>query len=207
MADRPATNPRKRTGRKRRMAGWLLLVTGVLITGVWGASRWWWFGWFGRSSILQTGRGVLNLQWQTDGIADPEDRRWYYAANKPAGWDWLRQEPSIFEDNFSAPTRLLVCDVTFVRYQQWRTFAASRIRWELKNPLVHDVTILPWPFALASLLGGGWLLWSGRRARRRAMAGVCHKCGYDLAGLAATTSCPECGGASTAVSATPPCNT
>ena len=60
------------------------------------------------------------------------------------------------------------------------------------------VTIL-WPFALASLLGGGWLVWSGRRARRRAMTGVCLKCGYDVGGLAAGAGsvCPECGGTPT----------
>ncbi|MGH7131888.1 MAG: hypothetical protein ACREJO_08095 [Phycisphaerales bacterium] len=50
------------------------------------------------------------------------------------------------------------------------------------------------PFALASLLGGGWLVWSGRRARGRAMTGHCLKCDYDLAGLAAGAPCPECGG-------------
>ncbi|MGH7132664.1 MAG: hypothetical protein ACREJO_12030 [Phycisphaerales bacterium] len=64
----------------------------------------------------------------------------------------------------------------------------------MKNALEHYVTIFLWPFALASLLGGGWLVWSGRRARRRAMTGLCLKCGYDLAGLAAGAPCPECGG-------------
>ncbi|MGH7134052.1 MAG: hypothetical protein ACREJO_19170 [Phycisphaerales bacterium] len=53
--------------------------------------------------------------------------------------------------------------------------------------------VVLWPFALASLLGGGWLLWSGRRARRRAMVGLCLKCGYNLRELAAGSPCPECG--------------
>ncbi|MGH7130657.1 MAG: hypothetical protein ACREJO_01770 [Phycisphaerales bacterium] len=57
-----------------------------------------------------------------------------------------------------------------------------------------DVDVIMLPLVGASLLGGGWLVWSGRRARRRAMTGVCGKCGYDLAGLAAGSPCPECGG-------------
>ncbi|MGH7133345.1 MAG: hypothetical protein ACREJO_15535 [Phycisphaerales bacterium] len=57
----------------------------------------------------------------------------------------------------------------------------------------HQVWITLWALALASFLSGGFLLWSARRARRRAMSGVCLKCGYDLSGLAAGSPCPECG--------------
>lgn len=42
--------------------------------------------------------------------------------------------------------------------------------------------------ALAAWRRRRWALW-----RRRALAGNCRKCGYDLAGLGKGTSCPECG--------------
>ncbi|MGH7133202.1 MAG: hypothetical protein ACREJO_14820 [Phycisphaerales bacterium] len=52
--------------------------------------------------------------------------------------------------------------------------------------------LVAWLPPLASMLGGGWLVWSGRRG----LTGVCPKCGYELAGLAggAGSVCPECGG-------------
>ncbi|MGH7133781.1 MAG: hypothetical protein ACREJO_17775, partial [Phycisphaerales bacterium] len=65
-------------------------------------------------------------------------------------------------------------------YGEWQSPFTTLRMWQ----------VYLWPFALASLLGGGWLVWSGRRARRRAMVGLCLKCGYDLAGLAAGASCP-----------------
>ncbi|MDP1662524.1 MAG: hypothetical protein Q8L55_11485 [Phycisphaerales bacterium] len=37
------------------------------------------------------------------------------------------------------------------------------------------------------------LLRSGILARRRAITGKCRSCGYDLAGLAGDSLCPECG--------------
>lgn len=39
-----------------------------------------------------------------------------------------------------------------------------------------------------------WICWiPRRRARRRIESGLCNACGYSLVGLAAGTSCPECG--------------
>ena len=34
--------PPKKVGHKRRAAGWTLLTFGVVVTGVWVASGWWW---------------------------------------------------------------------------------------------------------------------------------------------------------------------
>ena len=47
--------------------------------------------------------------------------------------------------------------------------------------------------------GGGLALWSGRRARRRALEGHCPTCGYNLGGLNRDAGvCPECGEAKAA---------
>ncbi|MGH7131410.1 MAG: hypothetical protein ACREJO_05645 [Phycisphaerales bacterium] len=183
MADRPATTSRKKPGRKRRVAGWFLLVLGVLITGVWGASRWWWFGheaatWRAyatngtiQSSIFRQpllgGRGWFGFSAPSGAASE-----WQWLVHNPQLWnDLLEQEPAV-----NAEYGIIAC---YADGQEW------------------IVRVAAWPFALAALLGGGWLVWSGRRARRRAMTGMCLKCGYDLAGLATPTTstppCPECG--------------
>ena len=178
MADRPATTSKtkKKPGRKRRVAAWLLLVIGVLITGVWGASGWWWPSMFWRTWSVEISRGGVSVEdIPTRVIPRP---RWelYVAADEIRGWNW-----------------------TFGYYRNaggWNLWVARYFVQESDNVRTKGYwSFLLWPFALASLLGGGWLVWSGRRARRRAMPGVCLKCGYDLAGLAAGggAPCPECG--------------
>ncbi len=139
------------------MAGWFLLVLGVLITGVWGASRWWWVGYWGSEWGIGVGSGMI------DGVYPGT------LGSSNVGWSVWTPPPEM---------------------QYWRWSASDNLRHP--DRFMH---MCLWPFALASLLGGGWLVWSGRRARKRAMTGVCGKCGYDLAGLAAGSPCPECGDA------------
>jgi hypothetical protein len=55
----------------------------------------------------------------------------------------------------------------------------------------HIVVLWPLPLVLGG--GGTMLLRSGIIARRRAITGLCRACGYDRAGLAASSVCPECG--------------
>ncbi len=45
----------------------------------------------------------------------------------------------------------------------------------------------------ALVLGGSWLACTRVRTALRARRGACPVCGYDRAGLANTTTCPECG--------------
>ena len=57
--------------------------------------------------------------------------------------------------------------------------------WYLRIPLWAPVLLAAMPTA--------WLWWRDRPSRRRRLAGVCLKCGYDLRGLGAGGLCPECG--------------
>ncbi|MGH7133201.1 MAG: hypothetical protein ACREJO_14815 [Phycisphaerales bacterium] len=181
MAERPATTTRKKPGRKRRVAGWVLLVLGVLITGVWGGSRWWQVCWSDDMTTVSTWKGFLYLALHP------------YPMQAGAGWQVGR------EDRRSSPVETIkLLDDTVRKLGEPRDSAIDAGVFGYYRVFKSTRIFLPlWPFALISLLGGGWLVWSGRRARRRAMTGVCLKCGYDLAGLATPTAptppCPECG--------------
>lgn len=50
-----------------------------------------------------------------------------------------------------------------------------------------------WAPALLVAMPTAWLWWRDRPSRRRRLAGVCLKCGYDLRGLGEGRLCPECG--------------
>lgn len=76
----------------------------------------------------------------------------------------------------------------------------TRHGWADQQPPQGTATILPtyplaWGFAgntvfYAACLAGPWLIGRALRRRLRTRRGLCGRCGYDIAGLAA---CPECG--------------
>ncbi|MGH7130807.1 MAG: hypothetical protein ACREJO_02545, partial [Phycisphaerales bacterium] len=180
----PKSAKQRRPGRKRRMAGWLLLAIGVLITGVGGASRWWYYGnerasWF---CIANKGRVDVLINCDTPLRDD--------------GWFAKRFATPGIEFSWTAPT-LTPPPGRVISSFRLSPFVSHLAVPNAANGRPMSLTqVVLWPFALGSLLSGGLLLWSGRRARRRAMGGtgVCLKCGYDLRGLAAGSPCPECGG-------------
>ena len=186
MADRRATTSKKKTpGRKRRVAGWLLLVIGVLIAGVWGASGRW-------AVVYSRSNGWVVIE---DGVAS---LHWGEKLRPLPRWTITEHDGSWFLTLFGFGTSHL----NHVDHYSLGILAFGYNSLPATGPTVRgSVQINLWPFALASLLGGGWLVWWGRRTKRRAMTGVCLKCGYDMQGLAAHGQCPECGSAH--VSATP----
>ena len=181
MADRHATNARKkRPGRKRRVAGWLLLVIGVLITGVWGVSGWW---------RCQASRGPLTVTLSAGTVETT------YALDSFAGTD--------------LEFRGALQDAYVVHARAWNPpeeFYSYSMNWDLGVACAGDFIrtnripykrcwfLVLWPFPLPLWTVGGLLLWWARWSRIRAMRGLCLKCGYDLAGLDAGAPCPECGG-------------
>ncbi len=69
--------------------------------------------------------------------------------------------------------------------------------WDLSGPSWHVFVPLWMPATLAlAATAGAWRL--DMLARRRARVGLCKKCGYDRAGLAPGSVCPECGTATVA---------
>ena len=156
--------PPNSIGRKRRAAGWTLLVLGVVVAGVWVASGW---GSFERDRMEQSGE-ILTV-----GIH-----------NGRIGWS----QGVIHNAAIPLEGRTVY---TFERViQPWRDIPV----WEFRPDFPESWGSVPlWPIPLLLFATGVPILRSGILARRRAMTGSCAKCGYSLAGLAPDAPCPECG--------------
>jgi hypothetical protein len=165
---------KKRSGRFRRMLGWTLLTLGLLVAGVWFASRWWevrklFNGW---SIGVYEGNVSVGV-----GKIPPGDlviertylERWVFWN----GWDYGDQGVG----------------------QVWMRGFVSWV--EIPTPGSVSATVTLWPTPLLLWAPAALLLRSGMLAQKRAMTGSCAKCGYSLAGLVADAACPECGKAST----------
>ncbi len=78
-----------------------------------------------------------------------------------------------------------------------RVPVAMSLTFQERGDLMADEALVDflWPLPLMLWTTGGLSLWSGRRARRRAVEGHCPTCGYNLAGLNRDAGgvCPECG--------------
>jgi hypothetical protein len=176
------SRPIKAIGRKRRAAGGMLLSLGLLIAGVWVASRWWHpMVWFGDRWILMIWRGQVTLN--SLDVPEPSQRYRLRVSRAPEwarSWQWIT--PVTASNQPSVKTWF---------YCRGRVFLGGA------------VDVLLWPIPLLLWTPAALLLHSSTRARKRASKGQCKSCGYSLAGLTAATPCPECGKATEAPSLPP----
>ncbi len=65
--------------------------------------------------------------------------------------------------------------------------------WEHRSLISGVLVTVHVPLWMVQVVLAVPTAWLWRRDRRRARAGLCAACGYDLAGLAPSAPCPECG--------------
>ena len=164
-------------GRKRRVLGWMLLALGVVVAGVWAASRWWVLGRNRGSTYVSVERGMVMLVCQTYKSGRPD--HWYARESQPPrGWA------------FYAEVYPPVCPP----FDQWDLGFVNGYTEDFgKTGLVWTRRAVLWPVPLLLWFPGVMVLRSGIIARRRAITGKCRACGYDLSGTSASSPCPECG--------------
>ena len=76
--------------------------------------------------------------------------------------------------------------------QWWFDWGTNDDRWPFSIPIWHFAIPLWFPFLL-SLLATAAAWRADAKYLRRVREGACPACGYDRAGLAAGSLCPECG--------------
>jgi len=120
-----------------------------------------------------------------------------------AGWPWRSMRITVAYE-FEVPRTSDPAQHRRVLSNEWGAFSSGmRLPAWLQRVLVMKSDRLPlrpmWPgWALGTVLYGGlaWLwfvaprVWLRAQRRRR---GLCEGCGYELAGLAPGSVCPECG--------------
>jgi hypothetical protein len=173
----------KTAGKRRTATGWTLLLLGLLVAGVWVASRGRDLGRGFDSGAVWAKEGTFAVAWFS--FSRPVSG-WFLPRHFSAEWEWkwftrdeqmramVGHEATDFTDtNFFVAA---YTDVVYVR--------AGRIR---------VIEVVLWPIPLLLWTPAALLLRSGYLARRRANTGSCAKCGYSLARLGAGVPCPECG--------------
>lgn len=175
-------NPRliKSIGRKRKAAGWTLLILGLLVAAVWL-----WSGWGIRRvrvGNFSAGcfQGHLHVIWLAVPPTDSSGvDQWTLAEQASAKAVWMILDQT---DEYARLPRL-----TFTGKSD---LALALEGMELDGPL-HELPA--WPIPLLLWTPAAALLCSGYLARKRAITGMCKSCGYELAGLSSDAPCPECG--------------
>jgi hypothetical protein len=178
----------RRAARISSSAGIVLLgMLGVIVGAVWLRSYWTtdWTGfwWRGNYVVALTDRGVLNLRVCRDypfsfysHDAQPHFIGSY--SRLPAGMgDW----------------KMMIVGGTSI---DWRGLGGRVIRRPADSAGNIDTTWIVLPLAYPTLIPPAlvvlWISQSPTRlARKRAAAGLCPGCGYDL--RASSGACPECG--------------
>ncbi len=170
---KPDRVSQKKLGRKRRVAGWTLLLLGLLVAGVWGSSCRWYVQRARKGWDATYTRGELFVIWTSEGDEHFGSIGW----NSPSerGLRWKADFREYLGHDFAREAR----DCWVASYG---TTGHARA-WH----------IVLWPLPLLLWTPAALLLRSGILARRRANTGMCAKCGYSLAGLVADAKCPECG--------------
>ncbi|MFT3683681.1 MAG: hypothetical protein QM783_01940 [Phycisphaerales bacterium] len=151
----------------------MLLTAGLLAAAVWFLSGWY------RLAIV---RGKWTTTFQGGHVVSvgltPDSPRISVMAHgghpSLTAYKWTAFPPSIWGVEF-----------------QWSVLLVSHAYNPLNGYSAWSVVVWPVPVALCG--AGALMLAWGRRARRRAMRGLCAKCGYSLSGLAEGKACPECG--------------
>ncbi len=169
-----ASSPKRPTsGRKRRVAGWTLIMTGVAIaatafvsfltTGSWSVNS--------TSGWINIDAECIQIVWNTRN-SDIISFLGYRTADD--GFFWLPQP---------GDSRPISTAVLAIRVDPW----------PIGGPLERvEVIFAVWPTVFGALGVGCFLAFWGRMGDR-AQHGVCLACRYDRAGLASETPCPECG--------------
>ncbi len=149
----------------------MLLTLGLLVAALWVASGWWWLSYYTGESSLSLAKGRASIS--SGGLPVNAERSLTLLPKKYRGLDWrvLADEPT------------------------WNGEIVAFRRDRAQRGTITAVEFMLWPLPLLLCTTGGLAVWSGRRARRRALEGHCPTCGYNLAGLNRDAGgvCPECG--------------
>jgi len=150
-----------------------LLCLAVAVIGVrsfWIGDMWLWYEEPLTSNIIRVGHGYIQYaSWDVSRMS---------GLNLPPGYYRQDSDDRYFTNLQIGQTHFALAGLHFERTQ------AAYYSYQLAQ------THLILPTALAAVLPALWLILYPRR-RRRARAGLCRVCGYDL--RASAGRCPECG--------------
>lgn len=177
---------RSRRGRIRRAAKWAGVILILLVAGLWVQSE---------AGRIELGRSL------------PSERSWFAVL-------WVHRGQVMLLGALADPPPPVPLDGS-LRRARWRVEVTESLiayvlrvysdarTWRGLVPAaklsrdrggavltLHSSLALP---LTPLIVGTAWLWYRDRRSRRRAEVGCCPACGYDLAGLVAGATCPECG--------------